>query len=82
MAQNPMVFIRKDNKSALNTAPCDSHGQRTGQSNAQIGLLLQGMECADAFRFRQTVILATMNQELRCGPFVYEVGRAKSEATP
>lgn len=82
MAQNPMVFIRKDNKSAPNTAPCDSHGQRTASTMPGWDLLLQGMECGDAFCFRQTVILTTVKQELRCGPFVYEVGRAKSEAIP
>lgn len=43
------------------------------------GLLLQGIECSDAIRFRDTIVFTSMNQELRRRPFTDKGRRVISE---
>lgn len=39
------------------------------------------MESTNPFSFRKTIIFAAMDQQLRCRPFVHEIGRTHSYAS-
>lgn len=65
MVQYPVVFIREDDKAARNSTS-KKHINFSGDGKQHhINLLLQSMESPNTLCFRQTIIFATVNEELR-----------------
>ena len=75
-----MVLIREDNQTACNTAPAipsSSAKCKTLPDRRRGNELLKGVERANTVCLWQAVVLAPMDDEHRCLPFVHKVDRVE-----
>lgn len=77
---DPMVLIREDDQASRNVESAQNKNICDQSSSAVVrtGLLLKCMEGSDALGLREPVILAAVNDQLRCRPFVGVFSRVKS----
>jgi hypothetical protein len=77
MVQNPVVLVGEDHQSSWYTLPAIVFVTRSSHGVKGLYSLLQRMERANPIRLGQTIVLATVNHELRRRPLVHEVYRVK-----
>ena len=77
VVQNPVVLVREDHQSSWYTLPAIVLVTRPSHGVKSLYSLLQRMECANPIRLGKTIVLATVNHELRCRPLVHEVYRVE-----